>query len=80
MQEEVMEEYIPEYEDERGFDVEEDPILPVPPPGAHLYRSPVMKSPVAHVDDYAGRPELLVDVEVPAPRERGHVRSPVLAR
>ncbi|KIP08844.1 hypothetical protein PHLGIDRAFT_34739 [Phlebiopsis gigantea 11061_1 CR5-6] len=76
-QEEVVEEYMHAYEEETGFELEDETILPVPPPGAHVYRD---RSPAAQMEECAARPELLVDVDVPGPRERGHVRSPVLAR
>lgn len=66
------------YEHEEKLVVEEEPMLPVPPPGTIRRSAPVRT--VTAPESNPTRHELLVDVEVPEPLERGHVRSPVLAR
>lgn len=61
--------------------VEEEPPLPVPPP-VTIRGLPLVNSKVGP-DSPALSPELLVDTNVPESpdlQERGHVRSPVLAR
>lgn len=57
----------------------EEPVLPVPPPRSTIRGSPFVHKKAAP-DPPAIPQEFLVDIEPSEPRERGHVRSPVLAR
>jgi hypothetical protein len=55
--------------------------IPVPPPVLPALRGPLLSETKVGPDSPALQPDVLVDdVDVPDTRQRGHVRSPVLAR